>query len=187
MIPGTMEVPRLFEHCPRCGHPQRPPEDVRPDGPFRCTACGLTLFFNPAGAVAALIVRDDDGRALFIRRAKEPGRGKLAMAGGFVDPGESAEQALVREVREETGLDVRGLEYLTSHANRYHYAGVTYHTLDLFFVARVTDADRAGAGDDVQHVVWLAPFEVPLAELAFESMRHALRQYRMRMAPERSE
>ena len=64
----------LFRFCPRCGaaHGETP----RPE-PFHCEACGFLFFFNPAVAVAALVVRDD-GRALFIRRAKEPARGRLA-------------------------------------------------------------------------------------------------------------
>jgi ADP-ribose pyrophosphatase YjhB (NUDIX family) len=137
------------------------------------------LYFNPAAAVAALIVRDD-GRALFIRRAKEPARGRLGMPGGFVDEGEGAEEALRREVREETGLVLHGLEYLGSHPNRYPYEGVTYHTVDLFFVGSTDEPERAAALDQVDDILWLDPFEVPLEELAFESMRAALAVYRER-------
>jgi NAD+ diphosphatase len=172
-----MEAPRLFSHCPRCGHAQRPADDVRPDGPFRCAACDFTLFFNPAGAVAAILLRRD-GHALFIRRAKEPGKGKLAMAGGFVDPGESAEAALARELHEETGLEARDFRYLGSYPNQYHYQGVTYHTLDLFFVAHTDAPERAGALDDVEGVLWLDPSDVQMEDLAFDSMRQALREYR---------
>lgn len=174
---GTMEPPRHVHYCPRCGHGRTPSAELAPDGPFRCDACAFTLYFNPAAAVAGIVVRED-GRALFIRRAKEPGKGKLAMAGGFVDAGENAEDALRREVREEVGLETRDLRYLSSHPNQYFYLGVTYHTLDLFFVASAEHPDDAAAGEDVQHLVWLDPLRVPLEDLAFDSMRQALRIYR---------
>jgi ADP-ribose pyrophosphatase YjhB (NUDIX family) len=172
-----MDAIRHFAYCPRCGEAAtaRPARD--PAGPFRCVACGFTLFFNSASAVAAVIC-GEDGRALFIRRAKDPGKGSLGMPGGFVDPGEGAEQALVREVREEVGLDLRDLRYLSSHANRYLYAGVTYQTLDLFYTGRVDQPDRAGALDAVESIEWIDPHTVALEEIAFESMRDALRVYR---------
>jgi len=164
-------------YCPKCGarHSERGPHD--PAQPFRCASCGFTLFFNVASAVAAIIVRED-GRALFIRRAKEPARGMLAMPGGFVDVGESAEEALEREVREEVGLEVSGLEYVGSHANRYPYAGVTYTTLDLFYKGTVADPDCAIALDAVDSIVWDDPMTVDLDQIAFPSMRYALRRYR---------
>jgi ADP-ribose pyrophosphatase YjhB (NUDIX family) len=172
-----MEAIRHFRHCPRCGADAVARADVSPGGPFRCETCGFTLFFNAAAAAAALMLRDD-GRALFIRRAKDPGRGQLGMPGGFVDPGEDVESALRREVREEVGLDVEELRYLTSHANRYVYAGVTYHTVDLFYMADVPHPDRAGALDAVESVAWFDPLTVSLDTIAFDSMRHALEHYR---------
>src|SRR5690349_20774625 len=55
---------------------------------------------------AGAIVQDDSGRLLLIRRGREPGKGLWSLPGGRVEPNESPAQAAVREVREETGLDV---------------------------------------------------------------------------------
>lgn len=171
-----MEAIRHLAHCGRCGA-AAPGQPGNPGGPFRCPACGFTLFFNAAAAVAA-IIRRSDGRALFVRRAKDPAKGKLGLPGGFVDPGENAEQALVREVREEVGLELRGLRYLDSHANRYLFEGVTYHTLDLFYTAHVDEPDRATPLDAVAAVEWLDPTIIPADEIAFGSMRAALEALR---------
>lgn len=165
-----------FDHCPRCG--------ARADGAsaqdrFRCGRCGFVLFFNAACAVAAFVTRED-GRVLFITRAKEPARGRLAVPGGFVDVGETAENALRREIREEVGLDLASVEYLTSHPNQYPYAGVLYSTLDLFFRAAPVDPASARALDGIEGLRWLDPETVDPADLAFESMRDALAVYRAR-------
>jgi ADP-ribose pyrophosphatase YjhB (NUDIX family) len=167
---------RHFNACPRCG--AAGPGEASPN-PFRCEACGFLLFFNAASAVAALVVRDD-GRVLFIERAKDPASGKLGMPGGFVDIGETAEEALRRETREEVGLDLDAVQYLTSFPNRYLYANVTYNTLDLFFTARTGQPDLARALDAVAGVRWLDPRHVRPGDLAFASMRHALEVYNRR-------
>jgi 8-oxo-dGTP pyrophosphatase MutT (NUDIX family) len=99
-----------------------------------------------------------------------------------VDPGEDAETALAREVREEVGLETNGVRYLSSHANRYDYAGIRYVTLDLFYEAHVRHPDRAAALDAVESLAWLDPLTLDLADLAFPSMRAALGVYRARHA-----
>jgi ADP-ribose pyrophosphatase YjhB (NUDIX family) len=166
---------RIFRFCPRCGVARARATDT-PE-PFRCAACGFVYFFNPATAVAALVLRDD-GRALFIRRAKEPAKGRLALVGGFVDPGESAEQALHREVREEVRLELDDMRFLSSRPNDYPYQGTIYPVVDLVFVAHARDPHEAAALDGVASVEWLDPHAVDLDDLAFESMRHVVARYR---------
>lgn len=142
--------------------------------PFRCHSCGFVLFFNAAAAVAVFI-RREDGAVLFTRREKDPGKGLLGLPGGFVDFGETAEDALRREVREEVGLELGALSYLASFPNRYAYAGVTYHTLDLFFVAASPEGASPRALDAVESLCWLQPATVAPEEIAFVSMREAVR------------
>jgi 8-oxo-dGTP diphosphatase len=67
-----------------------------------CPSCGWTLFEDPKVAVAAVVALD--GGVLLCRRAIEPGLGKWSFPAGYVDRGEELRAALVREVREETGL-----------------------------------------------------------------------------------
>lgn len=166
---------QIFQFCPRCGVARA--SAPRHAAPFRCEACGFLYFFNPSVAVAALILRDD-GKALFIRRAKDPAKGRLALVGGFVDAGESAEHALRREVREEVQLELDEVQFLSSHPNDYHYQGTTYPVVDFIFVARTLDHDRAAALDDVASVAWLDPHAIDVEDLAFPSMRDAVARFR---------
>ena len=126
----------------------------------------------------AVFITRPDGQVLLIERAKEPGRGKLAPPGGFIDIGETAESAARREVREEVGLEPEGLSFVGSHPNAYLYAGVTYPVLDLFFAARVGPTAVARALDEVAAVRWLDPRDVDPSGLAFPSMQAAFRQWR---------
>jgi len=163
-----MEPKHSFRFCPRCGWGRSP---VRKQSYFHCDACGYRLYFNAATAVACF-ARDPKGRVLFIRRAKEPAKGKLAVPGGFVDFGETAEEALCREMLEEVDMQISGLEYLCSYPNKYHYRGLTYWTVDVFFSAKAVSG-QAVPLDEVADVFWLKPSQVKLAKLAFPSVRKA--------------
>jgi ADP-ribose pyrophosphatase YjhB (NUDIX family) len=112
---------------------------------------------------------------LFIRRAKDPGRGKLALPGGFIDKLETAEDAVRREIQEELGLELVSLRYLVSAPNLYTYKDVPYTVLDLHFRARVRSFDVVLQAEEVHGYERLAPADVPLDDLAFESHRVALR------------
>ena len=100
-------------HCSYCGNPF-------PDGlswPRTCSACGAISYANPT-PVAVVVQPVDDG-VLCIRRGIEPGRGMLALPGGFINLGESWQAAAARELWEETGLEIdpagiRALEVLSA-------------------------------------------------------------------------
>ncbi len=165
-----MHPATFFQHCPRCGFRAA---ETRSAGPFHCDNCDFQYYFNPAIAAAAFVLRED-GAALFIRRSKEPAKGKLALPGGFIDAGETAEDAVRREVREEVDLELDELRYFTSHPNQYSYRGVVYPVLDLFFVARTKHPHRAQALDGVEGFEWIQPADVDLGEIAFPSIQKAL-------------
>lgn len=138
-----------FCFCPKCGAEAF--EDFAGRAK-RCSRCSLTYFHNVASAVACLI-RNSEGEYLFVRRAKAPAKGTLDLPGGFVDPLETVEQAVCREIKEETGLEVRQMRYLTSRPNVYPYSGIDIFTSDLFFLVEVDSFDGAEASDDAAALV----------------------------------
>ena len=161
----------LFRFCPRCGAAR--PANNQAENPLRCAACGLVFFFNPTVAAGALVF-DSAGRILLIRRAHEPSAGKFGVPGGFIDFGESAENGMRREVREEVGVEVARVRFLVSFPNLYHYREVAYPVVDLYFAAEAINPEDAKPLDAVAGIEWRFPADVPDAECAFDSMRVAL-------------
>lgn len=142
-----------------------------------CPACGFVFFINAATACAAIIAYGDE--VLLAERASDPGKGMLDLPGGFVDPGEGAEEGLLRELREELGLVLRreDLRFFMSRPNRYEYAGVVYSTCDLVFIAELADKPALSAADDVSSIQWTRKSEFDPSRIAFPSIREALKAY----------
>ena len=86
-----------FELCPKCGSKKIEYKDNRK---WFCPDCGFDLYNNVAAAVG-IIICDKNNNILLEVRAKDPQKGKLALPGGFIDPEESAEDAVIRECKEE--------------------------------------------------------------------------------------
>jgi NADH pyrophosphatase NudC (nudix superfamily) len=169
------EAKDMFRFCARCGE-RRTAVGTPWTNPFRCGACGFTYYFNTASAVAVFI-EDGAGRVLFIRRGRDPAEGKLALAGGFTDPGETGEEATRREIREELGLELSEVGYIGAWPNVYHAGGFVVHVLDIFYRARLASTEMTLNADEVSGAEWLDPARVDPADIAFPSMRSALAAY----------
>ncbi|MCC9645300.1 NUDIX domain-containing protein [Rhodopirellula sp. JC740] len=162
-----------FRFCPSCQAPNQSPGTI----PFRCEQCGFAFFFGPVAAVGGLIVNQDQ-ELLLVRRARDPGKGQWGLPGGFVDRGESIEDALRREVTEETQLTIASLRLLTTGPNHYTYQGVTADVVDLFFVCRVEDEDSVELEPtELSDYRWCVPTKRELNNMAFPSNRIAVEQW----------
>jgi 8-oxo-dGTP diphosphatase len=116
---------------------------------------------EPASASAAIpcvgaIISDPGGRLLLIKRGHEPGRGLWSVPGGRIEPGESDEQAVAREVAEETGLAVR-VGRLVGSVRRPAPGGAVFDIRD--YAATVTGGTLT-AGDDADEARWVEPAEL---------------------------
>lgn len=163
----------VFHLCPKCGAEF----SFQADNSFRCASCGFHYYINANAAVCALIL-DPEKRLLLTKRAHDPCRGMLDLPGGFVDPLETAEHALRRELQEELNVAPETMRYFGSFPNRYVFSGLTYFTLDLAFVCTLSDMRPLKPADDVADVVFVPPSRIDLASLAFESMRAIITAYR---------
>lgn len=173
-----------FQHCPACGAAELTSNGVNR---FSCERCGFVFFHNTAAACGAILLHrdetDEQDRILLLVRGKEPAQGKLDFPGGFIDPGESVETALTREIREEIGIQVASLEYFWSAPNRYEYRGVTYNTCDLVFIGRTQQLPLRLQEREISGYRLVKPADINLQEIAFPSLREALRAYIRRISP----
>lgn len=166
--------------CLRCGARlgwRREPDDDRPHR--TCPACGWTFYDNPRPCVGALIVRA--GKALLARRAREPYLGWWDIPGGFMEAGETPEEALAREVLEETGLQARAFRLLGIFPDTYGKEGAP--TLNLHYLVEVDDGEPTPQSD-VAELRWFGPGELP-QKIAFANGRRALELWarKARQAP----
>jgi NAD+ diphosphatase len=136
-------------HCPRCGAGTR----VTFGGHVReCPADG-SLHYPRTDPAVIMAVVDEDDRLLLGRQARWPERRYSTLA-GFVEPGESLEQAVRREVGEEAGVEVGDVDYLGSQAWPFPAS------LMLGFVARARTVAISVDGEEIAQARWLSRAEL---------------------------
>ncbi len=120
------------------------------------TTDGRTYPTRPYLAVSAAIFRD--GRVLIVRRGRAPAKGIYTLPGGGVELGETLEQAVIREIREETALDIEPVELVGFHqAIARDAAGrVERHFVILPFAARYV-AGEVSLNEELSEAHWLDP------------------------------
>jgi ADP-ribose pyrophosphatase YjhB (NUDIX family) len=127
-----------------------------------CPHCGYTHFIDPK--VAAVVFIEQDRRVLLVRRTMDPERGKWALPAGYIDDGEDPRDAAVREVAEETGLQVEITQLLDVLSGNDKGASII-----ILYAARVL-VGIAVPQDDVDAILWYAAGD-SLPDIAFESTR----------------
>ena len=157
-----------------------------------CGVCGWCFFTNVAAAAAVLLelpgvppeAAGDPARLLLVRRSRAPAVGKLGIPGGFVDAGETAEQAARRELREELRLELppAPLRFLCTAANAYPYRGIVYRTLDTVFTAPLAEVPGWHDPAEIGALVPVDPLAVEDDELAFPATRSAVAAWRAERA-----
>lgn len=165
-----MRILDRFKYCPVCGSSHISPNSWKS---LLCEACGFEYFVNPSGSTAAFIL-NDKGEMLVTERRREPAKGTYDLPGGFADVGETAEEGIAREVKEETGLTVVSSEYMFSYPNKYYYSGIDIPTLDLFFLCKVRDFGEMRADDDVKSLVWMPLKDIHTEQFGLRSIRNGL-------------
>lgn len=157
-----------YRFCPADGTKLGEP---RPSGGASCPLCGRSWYRNSAPAVGAVIVQNK--KALVTVRAREPEKGRIDVPGGFLDIGEHPVDGILREAKEELGVEievVRGPVLLATHT----YGADGNYVLAIGFEARIV-AGEPNPTDDVAEVRWVSAEELDGIDFAWEHDRGFVR------------
>jgi NAD+ diphosphatase len=135
--------------CGRCGgETERVPGDLA----MKCTRCGM-MHFPRLSPVAIVLVKRED----MILLARSPGfpKGLYSVLAGFVEPGESIEEAVVREVREEVGIEVTNVRYFGSQPWPFP------NSLMIGFTAEYTGGDLNPQLGEIEDAGWYTADDLP--------------------------
>ena len=136
--------------CGRCGTPT---EILQGERAKSCPACGLLAYPRVSPAVIMRITRGDEILLARGRRFPQPIYSTLA---GFVDPGESLEECVEREVREEAGIEIRDIAYFGSQPWPFP------HSLMVGFTAEYAKGDLLIDEEELVDAGWFTPDALPL-------------------------
>lgn len=144
-----VEWERMHRYCGHCGTPTvvKAGEDAR-----ECPACGA-LFF-PRIAPAVIVLVRDGSRILLARNHRFP-PGRYSTIAGFVEPGETLEEAVSREVAEEVGVSVRNIQYFGSQPWPFP------HSLMVGFVAEYAGGEVRLQESEIADARWFGPDFLP--------------------------
>lgn len=161
--------------CPGCGGllktTERPEDHRRRDV---CTICERVVYRNAKPCAGVLVTQD--GQLLLVKRSIEPYLGYWDIPGGFLEEDELPDEGALREVEEETGLQVEVTSLLGFYLGRYTYADRVGRTLNTYFLGRVTGGSEE-PGDDAAELAWFRPDGLPEA-IAFDHARLVVEHWR---------
>ena len=164
---------KVLKFCPKCGSTEF---EISGERSLKCKSCGFHFFINSAAAVAALVVNKQE-KLMLVTRGVEPNYGKLDLPGGFVDPGETAGNAVKRELFEELGLKVKSLEYIGSAPNEYVFSDYTVFTLDMAFKVIPETIDGLKPTDDILDYKFYSEEELDYNDIPAPSIKKFVKDY----------
>lgn len=170
-----------FSFCPQCASALVERQVDRRRLPA-CPQCSFIDWRNAKPCAGALVI--SGGKVLLVKRGIEPYKGCWDIPGGFMEPHETPEQAVARELLEETGLTIANPQYLTALPDIYGPTPADGHepdfTLNIYFVATVAGGTLT-ASDDAVEARWFALDALPADDqLAFVHARKVMKLLRER-------
>ena len=172
--PDRIVNPHDFKFCPKCGHFLQVKEH---DGVPRlvCERCGFVFYQNPVPAVGAILV--ENRKVVLVKRRFEPKAGDWSLPAGFIEFGESLKEALLREVKEETNLDIRVGKLFDVYSAM---DDPRTHVILVLYRAEITGGELR-AGDDAEEAGFF-PLDALPPNIAFSCHAYALEQVRRELA-----
>lgn len=139
-----------------------------------CDSCLRHIYINPIPA-NGVILQNQSGKILLVKRNSDPFFGMWDIPGGFVDPFETLEESLTRELEEELGVALSNFSYFTSKNDTYEYQGINLPTIAFIFTATLPENTTIIPRDDVAEAQFFSPQKIPFDSIAFRGVREAVK------------
>lgn len=152
-------INKNYHFCPKCKSQLQ-----KLDTHLSCPNCALKIYYNPSLAVA-LVAFNKKGEVLLNKRKVSPNQGSWDTVGGFVNVGETVEQAIIREFREETRAECEIIHYWGSYPDVYGPEKVS--TINLFYEVKIIRG-QLQASDDAAELRFFSFNKLP-KKLAFKN------------------
>lgn len=161
--------PIEYRFCPRCGGDLER-RVVKTTEPKRLVCLNCSFIFYQDPKVVAATIFTIDGGIVLLKRGVEPALGKWVFPGGYMDRGETVQDAAVRETKEESQVEVKLGPLLNVYSYRRSPSVIVVYTAHVV-------SGKLAAGDECVEARSFAPEQIPWDDLAFDSTRDALKDY----------
>lgn len=169
----VIEWDRNHRFCGRCGSAT---ERHATERSRTCPRCGLQQFPRVSPAVITLI---EDGDRMLLARSPHFVKGVYSTLAGFVEPGESLEETVIREVREEVGVELTDVRYFSSQPWPFP------HSLMVGFVARYAGGEIVPQEGEIEDARWFTPDDLPLLPPGLSIARALIEDFLQRKAKDK--
>lgn len=158
----------IYKHCSICG------TDLKEEGNnLKCAKCAFVNYRNPRPTATALVLHKN--RLLLTKRAGEPFKDWWDLPGGFIERGETPEQAAIRELKEETGLNIKIKKIFGIYPGTYPSEFDPFHILSIVYLAD-SFTKTLKALDDVCESKWFEKKDIP-EKFAFDSNQLIIKDF----------
>ena len=166
----------LFSFCPKCGSDKFLENSKNSK---KCEKCHFE-YYKPVVAATVALIFDYEGRLLVTRRKNDPEKDTLDLPGGFVDFGETIEECVVREIKEEANIDIEVEKYLFCVPNTYIYSGFDVKTLDFVISCRAKNInDIAAEKSEISDLYFISIPDLDPENFGLTSIKEVIRRIKI--------
>lgn len=166
-----MEPKKFYKHCPKCANRLKPSESNL----LVCQKCQFHFYINPI-PTNAVIIENENGEVLLVKRKFDPKKGFWDFPGGFIHPDEEIEASTIREIKEELDVEIEIKKLIGIYPDKYLYAGINESTLNILFSAKIISG-KLKADDDISGFKFFKKQDLLKQRLAFDWMKQGIKDY----------
>lgn len=166
-----MNPKKIYQFCMRCG--SRLKFIIKNE--LCCNSCGFKHHINPIPS-NAVIIENKNGEILLVKRKYPPKKGWWDLPGGFIQPNESIEESVQREIKEELGVNVAIIRLIGIYTDTYLYQKILEPTLITILLAKIVSG-KLTASDDVAGYKFYPKKAILKEKIAFKSAMQGLTDY----------